>query len=285
VRVSLLLNPASGSGPDARELVAALRRHGAERVDVFRIDAVGDALEARPDRLIVAGGDGSIGPAAAAAAQARVPLGVVPAGTANDFARAVGLPDDVEDACRIAITAEPLNHDLAWIGERPFVNVANAGVAVDAAQAAGRWKPVLGALAYPVGAIRAGVSARPVRCRVDCDGDRLFDGRAWQLLVGNSNAFGGGADMDMGNARDGVLSVAVVPQGSRLALARHAHALRFGDLRRQPGVVRRQARRVSVGGPHSLTFNVDGELVDVGTGVTLRIEPGAVRVAVPDSQA
>jgi diacylglycerol kinase (ATP) len=285
VRVSLLLNPASGSAPDPQELTDSLRRHGAERVEVFPVGAAGDALEPRPDRLVVAGGDGSIGPAAAAAAKARVPLAVVPAGTANDFARAVGLPDDLDDACRIAITATPLPHDLAWIGERPFVNVANAGVAVEAAQVAGRWKRVLGALAYPVGAIRAGVSAQPVRCTLRCDGDRLFDGRAWQLLVGNSNAFGGGADMDMGNARDGVLSVAIVPQGSRLALARHAHALRFGDLRRQPDVVRRQGAEVSVDGPHPLVFNVDGEIVEAGTSVTLRVEPGAVRVAVPGPQA
>jgi YegS/Rv2252/BmrU family lipid kinase len=285
VRVSLLLNPASGSAPDPEELTDALRRHGAARVEVFPVDAAGEALEPRPDRLVVAGGDGSIGPAAAAAAKAGVPLAVVPAGTANDFARAVGLPDDLDDACRIAITATPLPHDLAWIGERPFVNVANAGVAVEAAQAAGRWKRVLGALAYPVGAIRAGLSAQPVRCTVRCDGDRLFDGRAWQLLVGNSNAFGGGADMDMGNARDGVLSVAIVPQGSRLALARHAHALRFGDLRRQPGVVRRRGTEVSVDGPSPLVFNVDGEIVEAGTSVTLRVEPGAVRVAVPGPQA
>ncbi|HET7428070.1 MAG TPA: diacylglycerol kinase family protein [Gaiellales bacterium] len=282
MRVSLLLNPASGSAPDPEELTDALRRHGAERVELFPVDAAGDALEPRPDRLVVAGGDGSIGPAAAAAAKAGVPLAVVPAGTANDFARAVGLPDDLDDACRIAVTATPLAHDLAWIGERPFVNVANAGVAVQAAQAAGPWKRVLGALAYPVGAIRAGVSAQPVRCTVRCDGDLLFDGRAWQLLIGNSNAFGGGAGMDMGNARDGVLSVAIVPQGSRLALARHAHALRFGDLRRQAGVVRRQGTEVTVDGPNPLVFNVDGEIVEVGTSVALRIEPGAFELAVDD---
>ena len=283
MRVSLLLNPASGSAPDPDELASDLQRHGASQVAVFPIDAVSDALASRPARLIVAGGDGSIGPAAAAAARAGAPLAVVPAGTANDFARAVGLPDDRDEACRIAIRSQPLPHDLAWIGERPFVNVANAGVAVDAAVAAGRLKRVLGALAYPVGAIRAGLSAMPVGCAVQCDGEPLFDGHAWQLLVGNSDAFGGGADMDMGDARDGVLSVAIVPQGPRLALARHAHALRFGDLRRQPGVLRRQATVVSVEGPATLTFNVDGEIVEAGRSVRLRIEPGAFRLAVPEA--
>ena len=281
MRVSLLINAASGSGPDPGDLAALLRRHGAAQVDVFAVDATDEALAAHPDRLAVAGGDGSIGPAAAAAVRAGVALAVIPSGTANDFARAVGIPDGQEEACRLAVTGAPVPHDLAFIDDRPFVNVANAGVAVDAAEAAGRWKKVLGALAYPVGAVRAGISADPVRCTVRCDGERLFDGRAWQLLVGNSNAFGGGADMGMGNARDGVLSVALVPAGSRLALARHAHALRFGDLRRQPGVIRRQATAVSVEAPTPLTFNVDGEIVDAGTTVALRIEPAALSLVVP----
>jgi len=287
VRVSLLINPASGSAPDPEELVSALRRQGAAEVQIFPVDEVGAALAARPDRLVVAGGDGSIGPAAAGAAKAGVPLAVVPAGTANDFARAVGIPDDRDDACRVAVRGEPLPHDLAWIDERPLVNVANAGVAVDAAEVAGRWKRLLGALAYPAGAITAGVSAQPIACRVTCDREQLFDGHLWQLLIGNSNAFGGGADMDMGNARDGVLSVAIVPRGSRLSLARHAHALRFGDLRRQPGVLRRRATEVSVEGRHPLTFNVDGEIVETGSRAALRIQPAAFRLAVgqPDSPA
>jgi diacylglycerol kinase (ATP) len=285
VRVSLLINPASGSAPDSDELIAALRRHGAEKVEAFAVDEVTEALSARPDRLVVVGGDGSIGPAAAGAAEAGIPLAVVPSGTANDFARAVGIPEDRDDACRVALCGDPLPHDLGWINERPFVNVANAGVAVDAAEVAGRWKRLLGALAYPVGAIAAGVSAQPVACRVSCDGEQLFDGRLWQLLVGNSNAFGGGADMGMGNARDGLLSVAIVPRGSRLSLARHAHALRFGDLRRQPGVVRRQATDVSVEGRGVLAFNVDGEIVEAGARATLRIQPSAFQLAMPEIAA
>jgi diacylglycerol kinase (ATP) len=285
VRVSLLINPASGSAPQADELAAALRRHGADRVDVFPLDGMSEALAAHPDRIVVAGGDGSIAPAAAAAARQGVPLAVVPAGTANDFARAVGIPEDRDEACRIAVSGATQRHDLAWLGDRPFVNVANAGVAVDAARAAGHWKRFLGALAYPVAAVRAGVSAQPVACRVRCDGEQLFEGHAWQLLIGNSNAFGGGADMDMGNARDGVLSVAIVPRASRLSLARHAHALRFGDLRRQPGVLRRQAAEVSVEGHEPLSFNVDGEIVEAGRSTSARIEPGALMLAVAAERA
>jgi YegS/Rv2252/BmrU family lipid kinase len=285
VRVSLLINPASGSAPVSDELIAALRHHGAQEVEAFAVDELPRALAAAPDRLVVAGGDGSIGPAAAAAADAEVTLAVIPAGTANDFARAVGIPDDRDIACRVAVRGEPAAHDLAWIDDRPFVNVANAGVAVEAAEVAGRWKRLLGALAYPLGAIAAGLSAEPIACRVVAGGEPVFDAHLWQLLIGNSNAFGGGAGMDMGDATDGVLSIAIVPRGSRLSLARHAHALRFGDLRRQPGVVRARATEVTVEGRRPLTFNVDGEIVETGSTAKLRIEPGAFRLALERSDA
>lgn len=281
MRIALLLNPKSGSAPDADELSRLLRDAGAGQVDVSPIDEADAAAAGGPDRLVVAGGDGSIAPAAAVAAAHGVPLAVIPAGTANDFARAVSIPDDLEQACRIAVRAAPLPHDLAWLDDRPFVNVANAGLAVHAAREAQRWKRVLGALAYAVGAARAGIAADPVRCDVRCDGEPVFDGSAWQLLIGNSNAFGGGADMDMGNARDGRLSVAVVRSGSRLALARHAHAMRFGDLRRQPDVARAKGREVTVRSPGRLAFNVDGEIVTAGDSVTARIQPGAFLLAVP----
>jgi YegS/Rv2252/BmrU family lipid kinase len=281
VHIALVLNPKAGSAPDAGELTGRLRELGAERVDVTPIDEAEAALATSPDRLVVAGGDGSIGRAAAIAAARRIPLAVIPAGTANDFARAAGIPDDLDDACRAAVHGTPVAYDLAWIGDRPFVNVANAGLAVHAAHEARRWKRVLGALAYPVGAFRAGISAHPIRCDVTADGEPLFGGAAWQVLIGNSNAFGGGADMRMGDARDARLAVAVVRSGSRLALARHAHALRFGDLRRQPDVVRGRAREVRVDAPAGLAFNVDGEIVETGTAVTARIEPGAFLLAVP----
>ena len=83
-----------------------MREHGAQ-VDVF------DELElerveprSAPDRIVVAGGDGSIAPAARAAGQLDVPLAVVPAGTANDFARTNGLPEDPLDAAVLAVTGQ-----------------------------------------------------------------------------------------------------------------------------------------------------------------------------------
>ena len=114
-----------------------------------------------PERIVVAGGDGSIGCAAGAAGGAAVPLGVVPVGTANDFARALGLPDDLDEAVELAATgARTRRLDLGAAGERPFVNAASAGLSPVAAGEAHGLKSALGPLAYAVGALRAGLSRR-----------------------------------------------------------------------------------------------------------------------------
>src|SRR5919204_1769138 len=104
MRVALVTNAASGRGTAPERIAGLLRDRGAAvGVHAFAPDdgdgavdeAAGRALASEPDRLAVAGGDGSIGPVAAHAARAGVPLAVIPTGTANDFARALDLPLDL----------------------------------------------------------------------------------------------------------------------------------------------------------------------------------------------
>src|SRR4051812_27421067 len=202
MRVALVTNAASGGGTDGSPVAARLRAAGAE-VTVYTFDpddpgnAIDDAADAAaadgPDRLAVVGGDGSIGPVAARAAAAGLPLAVIPTGTANDFARALHLPLDVGDACALAATAtgeRPV--DLLRAGDRPFLNAASAGLSVIAAHRAEPLKRPLGPLAYGVGALRAGLSADPLRCRVTAVGAQVFSGAAWQVIVAGTGAFGGG---------------------------------------------------------------------------------------------
>src|SRR3954454_1359852 len=96
VRVVLLNSPSSGSGsgPSGDELAAMLRAAGADEVTVMSIDEGVDAVGPGVDRVVLASGDGGVGPAAQAAGAAGVPLAVIPSGTANDFAARMRLPRD-----------------------------------------------------------------------------------------------------------------------------------------------------------------------------------------------
>jgi YegS/Rv2252/BmrU family lipid kinase len=284
-RIVLLSNPESGSG-GAVDVEAALGELGAD-VTRISLEQAEDALDAGATRIVVAGGDGSIGLAATIASRAGVPLGVVPVGTANDFARALGLPDDLSEAIRIAAEGERIRRlELGRMsgegsdGGRPFVNVASLGLPPAAAQRAHGLKRALGPLAYAVGAIRAAASASPVRCTITEEGgDEVYAGEVWQATVACSGHFGGGSRVEA-DPSDGLLDVVAVEAGSRLALALRARGLRTGTLEEQSGVHNRRAPAFRLEVEPETQFNVDGEICVRSGEVRFTVDADAVEVLV-----
>jgi diacylglycerol kinase (ATP) len=278
-KIALVANPASRSGnpgPSAEQL----RGCGAD-VEVFDVDEAQRAAAAGADRLAVAGGDGSIAPAAAAAGRAGVPLAVIPAGTANDFARRMGLPGDLAAAARLAVHGTSLRHvELGWMEERPFVNVASAGLPGPAARRAKAWKKPLGALSYAAGAVAAGLTADAVPASVDCEGAPLFEGRAWQVTIAASGAFGAGSRIAEADPHDGALEVVAVEAGPRPGLVALAYRLRSGRLAGHRRARRRRCASATVRVPEGTEWNVDGELIAAGA-ARFRGQADAFRLVVP----
>jgi YegS/Rv2252/BmrU family lipid kinase len=273
MRAFLICNPAAGSAPDVQGMTDRLRAFGVELTE--------DAAPA--ERVIVVGGDGTIAPGAELAARRGVPLAVVPAGTANDFARAHGLPEDIDEA--IALAADPgaptRRLELAEMDGRPFVNVAGAGLAPAAAERAKPFKRALGPTAYAAGAVMAGASEDPIAVTATVDGQPAFAGHAWQVTVASTGAFGGGAEIDDADPADGRLDLVVVPESSRAALPKVALAMRRGTLTRLEEVVHRRGTEVLVHVPGQIPFNVDGEIVEAGPTVRFTVRPGAFALLVP----
>ena len=268
VRLALWANPASGGSTDEDDVERRLTGCGAQVVD-----------EGQAERLVVAGGDGSVAPAAERAGVLGVPLAVVPTGTANDFARATGLPEDLDEACALAARGRTTRTlDLGRKDDRPFVNACSAGLAVDAARSAAGLKKALGPLAYAVGAIRAGATAAPVTCRLTCDGREVFEGRAWQVIVAGTGHFGAGSHVEEADDSDGCLDVAVVEAGSRLRLVQRAYGLRSGHVTAQHGVHHARGRQVLLEG--RADFNLDGELCEPQERTEFGISEAAFRLVV-----
>jgi diacylglycerol kinase (ATP) len=278
VKVVLLVNESSGSGTDAGALERALAAAGADvrRLDIER---AGEAGRHRPERLVVASGDGGVAGVADAAGGLRVPLAVVPSGTANDFARRFGLPGDAAEACRLAVVGRRTRRlDLARLGDRPFVNAVAAGLSPAATRRAGPLKRPLGPAAYLAGALWSALWQRPLRCAVRCDGRELFAGDAWQVMVGCSGAFGAGSRLAEADPADGLLDVVAIAAGPRLRLARHAYGLRRGRVSEQPGVVHARGRVVYLEVPAGERLNVDGDLVPPAPRAS--VEPGRFELVV-----
>lgn len=263
VQLALVANPKSGSGSSPDEVAAALRDHGHD-VATFALDAASDVAASDAERVVVAGGDGSIGCVFAACADARKPLAVVPSGTANDFARALGVPAEIDEA--VAVAADPDASALrvwgATLDGHPFVNVASIGLAVDAAEQAAPMKSMLGPVAYALGALRSALSGSPVPARVTVDGEVVFSGDAWQVLLAATGAFGGIAQLPDTDPETPPLEVYVLEAGSRLGLARQVWGMRRGGRRER--VVTGRGRQVSVTVGPRCRWNVDGEILTLG---------------------
>ena len=263
--VALVANERSGSS-DPQRCAECLRSFGAN-VRRFDIGEIDKAIVSGIDRVVVAGGDGSIAPVAAAAGAAGIPVAVVPAGTANDFARRMELPDELSAACELAARGTRLRElELGWLNrERPFVNVASAGLPAPAAQRAGSWKRLLGPLAYAAGAVAAGLNAKPLTCFVDCDGRELLAGEAWQVTVAASGALGAGTVLDGADPSDGRLDVVGIEAGPRLGLVALAYRLRSGGVADHPRAFQTRCTTAEVRVPEGTPFNVDGEIMAAGS--------------------
>ncbi len=280
MRVALMANPDAGSGIDPERVLEVVRGLEVD-ADLFDLGTcpVGDAVKASADRLLVAGGDGSIAVAAAVSQRLGMPLGIIPTGTGNDFARSLGIPTEVAEAAKIAVRGTLLRTmDLGRLSSgRCFVNVASWGLSSSAARAAASVKPLLGARAYPLGAMRVAGSGQAFDCEVIADGEQIFSGRAWQVIAAITGAFGGGAEVSA-EPDDGRLDVVVVPAGGRLGLLRRGWGMRRGTLTEQPGVLHRRAAHVEFRRDRKGELNVDGDVIPARRSETATVESSAYQV-------
>jgi YegS/Rv2252/BmrU family lipid kinase len=266
-------------------LPEALRRLRARfgRVPVYPASDPGDAetlaaeLAPEVDVLLVFGGDGTVHEVANG-----LPLGgdgppvaLLPGGTGNDLARAIGIPPDPVAAATELVDARPRRLDMLDCGPRRAANGINAGFAAAATGVLSRRvKLVLGPVAYVVGGLRAGIDPPTWPARVEVDGT-VVEGEALAVVVGNGGSFGGGRwlipDADVG---DGLLDVLVVPAAvSKARLARHLAMDRRlpGDLPRLRGP---EATVVT-----DMPCRLDGEPAPTPGSVT--VLPGAWQVLAP----
>jgi len=244
------------------------------------LDAALDRLDGR--HLVVAGGDGSLHLAVAGLrAQGRldVPLGLVPLGTGNDFARGTGVPLDPEDAARALLQARPRSVDLLVTDAGDVVvNAAHAGLGAAASQAAAGLKRAVGPLAYPLGALVAGVREQGFELEITVDGRIVHRGPTLMVGITNGCSIGGGAELcGMASIDDGVAEAVVVTAVGPAARIAFANALRGGTHLEREDVAVHHGTQITVSG-ESVRHVLDGELSEELDTLTYLLEPGAWRL-------
>lgn len=309
VRAALaVVNSGAGSArtPAARDALAVL---GASLppggLEVARTQGPEDLRRALAGlggrRLVVLGGDGSvhaaIGALHALGGLQRLrsvgPVGVVPLGTGNDLARSLGLPvGDAALAARTALEGRPSPVELVESvdehgrTEGVVVNAVHAGIGVSASKRAQKAKKVLRALAYPAGAVAAGVAARPWHLRVVVDGEEVHDGHEGVLLVAVNlgSTVGGGARLSPGaTPHDGLVDVVVSAATGPLARAGFAAAMVRGQHVERRDTAARRGADVLVEAVDARPFevNADGDLTEPRTRWRWRCVGDAWQVLVP----
>jgi diacylglycerol kinase family enzyme len=255
--------------------------------DPAALDGVLTGLDGRVP--VVAGGDGSLHMVVNRLRRLgrldQVTVGLLPLGTGNDFARAARIPLDPRAAAIALTTARPHRFDLLQDDTgRVVVNAAHAGLGAEAAAAAAGHKPRLGPLAYPLGALLAGLREEGWALRVSVDGTPYATGeRLLMVGVANGPMIGGGTPLcPIARADDGRLDVVVVAAVGSVARMAFAAALRAGTHLDRDDVHHLRGTRVQVNGEpvrHNADGELDAEVADRG----YLVLPGAWSMLVPDA--
>lgn len=235
--------------------------------------------------VVAVGGDGTVHEVAQELVGTEVPLGFIPCGSGNDFARALRIPVDCVKALERILTHRPHKIDTADINGHYFVN--GAGVGFDAAVAklsnASKMKcwlnyVKLGRFAYAANALRMLSSFRPTDVVLTIDGERVPFSHVWLVAVCNVPYYAGGMKICPQAAwDDGRLDVCIVHNMRRVTLLSNLTKVFSGSHVSVPGVTMFRARTVSVEPAERLYVHTDGECY-LTTPVTMTIHSNALNV-------
>jgi YegS/Rv2252/BmrU family lipid kinase len=298
MKAIVLLNERSGAclrlgGPQSVETIrAAFAAVGVEAavscISGERIpDEVKAAVARGADVVVAGGGDGTVNSVAAALAHGETPLGVLPMGTLNHFAKDLGIPLDLEGAVAVIAANRPGTVDIGRVNDQVFINNSSLGVYARAVIERDHTRNRLGLGKWPamlLAAVKTFRLAPMLHVRLDIDGNpvRL---KTPLLFIGNNRYR---LELPKVGARDrldeGVLSLYVATAHTRWGMLKLLFRAAFGKLRQSRDLEAMYAKEVWIDTRHRrLHVAIDGEILRMGTPLHYEIRPKALRVLVPEA--
>lgn len=230
--------------------------------------------------VVAAGGDGTLRTVADGLVGTGMPLGLLPMGTENVLARSVGVPLDLEGACRHLVRCPVRTMDAGLIGDRHFLCFAGIGFDAQVVEAVDmQAKETLGSMAYVAAAFGAAWKHRDLvpRVRLTVDG-RTAEHEFWLILIGNIPMYGGQLRLTpRACPRDGLLDVCVFQRTDMPGSLRQWMAAAMGAHAELPDVAYYLGREITVETEPAIPYQVDGDSGGL-TPCTVQVVPAGLRV-------
>ncbi len=248
---------------------------------------VQEAVSLGATTVVAGGGDGTVNEIATSlagiAADQRPVLGIIPLGTANDFATSAGIPEEMENALRLAIVGKATQVDLARVNQdRYFINMATGGFGTRiTTETPEKLKSALGGVSYFIHGLIRMDTLKADTCTLSGPGFR-WQGDALVIGIGNGRQAGGGQRLcPAALINDGMLELSIVT--SKEILPTLFNSVIGGD-DDNPNIIRASLPWLEIDAPNEMTFNLDGEPLS-GTSFHIEILPAALSCRLPPSCA
>ncbi len=287
---TLIANPAAGGGRGRTIGEAALKALGRAGVaaELHLTEAPGhatalaaDALRSGCETLVVCGGDGTIREVLPALAHSKVPLGLLPFGTANDLARALGVPRRLERALGVLTAGRSSAIDLVRAGDALFSTVAAFGFDAQISEAMRQGQtPLRGTAGYLYATL--GHLFRFTAPAVRLEGEfGVFEGTVLLVATANTRSYGGGMRIaPAADPRDGRMDVCIVREVPKLTIAGMLPRLFWGGHVHHPAVRVERTAWLRIHTQEPQLLHADGEPL-AHTPVAFEVVPGALQVLLP----
>ncbi|BDG48904.1 diacylglycerol kinase [Parageobacillus sp. KH3-4] len=274
-RARIIYNPTSGREIFKRHLpdvLVRLEKAGYE-TSCHATTGAGDATEAARkaverefDLVVAAGGDGTINEVVNGIADQdyRPKLAIIPVGTTNDFARAIGVPRSIEGACDIIANGEAVPIDIGSVTNegktRYFINIAGGGRLTELTyEVPSKLKTMLGQLAYYLKGIEMLPSIKATEARIEYDG-KVFEGEIMLFLLSLTNSVGGFEKLAPDSSlNDGMFDLIILKKTNLAEFIRLVTLAARGEHINDPHLIYTKANRVKVTSPNNMQLNLDGE--------------------------
>ena len=271
----VIVNPVAGSIVDLNVLLRQLRRLNAKEVRVTQRPGEAETLAREAVRagsgyIIAAGGDGTLNEVINGVASPRPPfeicVGIVPLGTANDFARSIGLMSEMDANINILRAKKTAPVDLGRMTgghTRYFVNASSGGFSsVVDEKLSSEIKSSWGPLAYLRSAAAALLELDAYCTTVIFDDAERLMIDLYNIIIANGRFVAAGLPIaPEANVSDGLLDVVLVPKRPAAEMALLIAEMLLGKHLSGGAVIFRRARKISVQSRPGMWFNADGELV------------------------